>query len=552
MTLTINTKDTTRTPIVLVGRNTPNYGEQILENMLHILENFASSEEPSVKTVGMTWYNHGESTTDIKAGIDTINLPFQTRSRSLNYYDGNKWVELISKEDFARINEYLQNLMDTKDSALSTSLQSMMDAKDATVFSNVGAQFAKIAPATPKNGDIKTDSDGRIFLYSGDWQLVWPQLASDIYLDPNSINEFIGVNPTTASIEDFAGFGALYGVGYGDIGYGQTTYSFSLQSFSDYKTTLVTKTNLIALTNAIKDTAQFLGNTQIYNKAVSALTTLGNTSSSFFSTSLGIFDKQTLDTLFNNRLIDKNSMYENTLTQVILTNDSGVAFPTSTTLTAMTLQTLTASDYECTFNVDFSSADNARKFFNTGGELRLKLSYPYSTTAEDKIFKEFIDNKVGMLSLSSHDTKIVSGMMTANSNISESSAADDSDGIGYYELPVYDGAGGRGTKIASTTYQVGAELSHRVDVSVYACYSGATTNGAKGSIVRLTVVLHHYEATGASGYLSGYGVSGVVNQSFSNTAIIAKAGLVAKMTLIKASSPFVVSTPTISVIKTFK
>jgi hypothetical protein len=40
MVLTINTKDTTRTPIVLVGKGTPNYGEQLLENMLHILENF--------------------------------------------------------------------------------------------------------------------------------------------------------------------------------------------------------------------------------------------------------------------------------------------------------------------------------------------------------------------------------------------------------------------------------------------------------------------------------------------------------------------------------
>jgi hypothetical protein len=52
-----NVQDTTSTSLNLVGKGFRNWGESVLENMLHMLENFASSTPPSHPTVGQIWYD---------------------------------------------------------------------------------------------------------------------------------------------------------------------------------------------------------------------------------------------------------------------------------------------------------------------------------------------------------------------------------------------------------------------------------------------------------------------------------------------------------------
>jgi hypothetical protein len=72
-TYTIKFADTSKTPISvapktfndtlavrLYGFGTPQYGKVYQENMVHLLENFCSSSEPT-KTEGMTWYNSSKS-----------------------------------------------------------------------------------------------------------------------------------------------------------------------------------------------------------------------------------------------------------------------------------------------------------------------------------------------------------------------------------------------------------------------------------------------------------------------------------------------------------
>jgi len=55
--LTDNTVDQTSTSIKLFGRNTPGYGEFIMENFVHMLENFAYDSAPEHATQGQLWYD---------------------------------------------------------------------------------------------------------------------------------------------------------------------------------------------------------------------------------------------------------------------------------------------------------------------------------------------------------------------------------------------------------------------------------------------------------------------------------------------------------------
>ena len=51
---TLNTSDTS---IKLVGQNYPGYGPALSEDLVHILENFASSSPPNNPIEGQLWFN---------------------------------------------------------------------------------------------------------------------------------------------------------------------------------------------------------------------------------------------------------------------------------------------------------------------------------------------------------------------------------------------------------------------------------------------------------------------------------------------------------------
>ena len=64
----------TETSISLPGRNLSDYGKNVLENFLHLLENFANNTSPSNPVEGQLWY-------DTTTGIDQLKV-----------YDGAAWV----------------------------------------------------------------------------------------------------------------------------------------------------------------------------------------------------------------------------------------------------------------------------------------------------------------------------------------------------------------------------------------------------------------------------------------------------------------------------
>lgn len=53
------TIDTTTTSLALTGRSTINWGERVQENLLRLLETFASNSPPPNPTSGQLWYDTG-------------------------------------------------------------------------------------------------------------------------------------------------------------------------------------------------------------------------------------------------------------------------------------------------------------------------------------------------------------------------------------------------------------------------------------------------------------------------------------------------------------
>lgn len=72
VTVEDGTADLTSTSIALVGRNYAGYGEYLNENMVHLLENFAKSTQPSSPLMGQLWYD--------------------TTTKLLKVYDGTEFI----------------------------------------------------------------------------------------------------------------------------------------------------------------------------------------------------------------------------------------------------------------------------------------------------------------------------------------------------------------------------------------------------------------------------------------------------------------------------
>lgn len=78
ITVADQTLNTTDSSLVFVGKNYPGYGKFIGENFLHLLENFASKNEPDNPKKGQLWYYDGSD--------------LDPAEPQLRVYDGTRWV----------------------------------------------------------------------------------------------------------------------------------------------------------------------------------------------------------------------------------------------------------------------------------------------------------------------------------------------------------------------------------------------------------------------------------------------------------------------------
>lgn len=125
----------TETSLKLPGRTKSDYGELVLENLLHLLENFANNNPPGSPIEGQLWY-------DTTIGVDQLKV-----------YDGTQFVS-------------------------ASSIKKSNSRPEATE-SNLG--------------DIWVDTvNQQLYLYNGnDWILVGPDVALDIIIDTTNEDRIV-------------------------------------------------------------------------------------------------------------------------------------------------------------------------------------------------------------------------------------------------------------------------------------------------------------------------------------------------------------------------
>lgn len=242
---------------------------------------------------------------------------------------------------------------------------------------------------------------------------------------------------------------ALFGVGFGDRGYGQTTQNLGLAGAD----TTIFSTQWTRMIDAMSDMETHQGTITIAppnsETAIGELIEAHETS----APTLDPFDVNSAIAL-----IDTNR----------LNTDSGLSLNTVASGAISTRATSWSNTINATFTATFTDSNDARHFFNTGGLLTVVMNQP-GGSAQDIEWNRIFSIEIGTYNLGAN----VSSRSGSGGTIA---------GAGYYGLsttPVnqYDG-----TNIGSGAYGVN-------DVYIAVSYIGATTNGAKGNVVTITVTL---------------------------------------------------------------
>lgn len=277
-------------------------------------------------------------------------------------------------------------------------------------------------------------------------------------IDAGAINLFIG-DPGGGADKSLVAFSgaaaatfkvaALFGVGFGDRGYGQTTQSLTLVGVG----TTIFSTAWTAMIVAITEMETHQGiaspGPPVAEVAIGELIEAHESS----SPTLNIFD-------LNSAIVFIDASR--------LATDSGVSLTTVVNGITSTRGSTWSSTIEVTATATFTTAETARHFFNTGGSLTVVGAQPGSTD-QDIEWARIFSTELGTVEIRANDTiNSGSGGVIA--------------GAGYYQLTGSLTRHYNGTDIGSGVY--GAN-----DVFVDASFTGATTNGAKGNIVTIKVEL---------------------------------------------------------------
>jgi len=250
--------------------------------------------------------------------------------------------------------------------------------------------------------------------------------------------------------------GALWGIGYGDRGYGQTSPTFSLVNPGD-----------------IVGSAEWDGMTD----ALRTILTHQNGTLPTLMPPDGLFDVGDLVVAHENdppssNAYDLNSQIvsadSNRLIMSVLQATSSVIGGTSSDTRATSWGSgSTSIDHEMT--VDFTTTEKARFFFNSGGEIRINLSHP-SGSFQDSNWRTVLITTLETVKFKATET-VTTGSGGLNSS------------IGYYNLTDSYQTIIDGTNIGSDAYTTN-------DLLIEAKRSSTdTTNGANGIGVTFRITL---------------------------------------------------------------
>jgi len=105
-TVTDGTVNSTAASIKFIGRNIIDYGQDVAENRLHVLENFADTTPPSLPVTGQLWWDTNTDTLKIFNG-STFVLASQDIGLVKNFIEPTEIAVINSKHQLIVNDEYV-------------------------------------------------------------------------------------------------------------------------------------------------------------------------------------------------------------------------------------------------------------------------------------------------------------------------------------------------------------------------------------------------------------------------------------------------------------
>lgn len=184
ITLTGGSQDSTSTSLTLTGKGSVNWGEPIQENLLHLLENFASTTEPSHPTSGQLWFEPVTQTLFLCYSVDGFGVAswsqiysisnvtlsaaplnptvgqmwFDTNTVTLKHWSGSAWTPIYSAssltDESQPVNPYTGQLWYKS----STRKLSIFNGTDWVYLFSGNSITSATAPSSPATGALWFDS----------------------------------------------------------------------------------------------------------------------------------------------------------------------------------------------------------------------------------------------------------------------------------------------------------------------------------------------------------------------------------------------------------
>lgn len=260
----------------------------------------------------------------------------------------------------------------------------------------------------------------------------------------------------------------VYGVGSGDYGYGQTTINQANVAATTSIISSAEWSNLRTMVAKCRDHQGFSTTTLVplSELEIGKIVTAHETG----SPSLNAYDVNGFITAIGlNRLEAASSSMTLTTSAYTLTRSS----TWNTTISGV-------------FDVSFGSENAARYFFNSGGQLRLRVVHPNGGGTKDADWRTILATKIGTMTLKANTFGISGSQTSVVSN------------VGFYALSSNSGSPTtliNGQNIGSGAYAVN-------DFTVTArVLNRAGANGGNGSGIRFSVTLNDQYATAPDGML---------------------------------------------------
>lgn len=270
--------------------------------------------------------------------------------------------------------------------------------------------------------------------------------------------------PFVSAVEATDTVAGIYGVGYAERGYGQTTANLTNKTSGS----TCSSVDWTQLRLALDKCAAHQG-TAVTNLVAATVLETGDV----------ITAHDGLDNP-NDSLVDLIP----TMDTNRLNTDSGASMSLTSNVQTDTRTTTWSGTIIQAFRFQWTDTDDCRFFFNSGGELRIRLSQSPAIIAQDADWASVLSSGVGTYTFKAQTTAISgsqSAKLTANT--------------GYYDLSSSDvyTASFVGTDIGSGAYVSNDVL---IDVRVAATGTGVTTtdNGGAGNTVDIQITLQDQHA----------------------------------------------------------